>query len=120
MSDIRFSDIAWGATFQLAIIRLVSASLVVILFSVVSDPASFTGAILGAPAFLGTLVLLALVGSYLAKSTGVELFGFLGLPAFIVVIAGDPPLWVLSKAKPGLLPVDRFGFFNKIVLFVMK
>lgn len=120
MSDIRFADISWGATFQLAIIRLASASLVVILFLVVSDPSSFIGALFGAPMFLGILVLLALAGSYLAKSTGVEFFGFAALPAFLVVIAGDPPLWVMSKFKPGLLPVDRFGFFNKIVLFVMK
>jgi len=120
MSDIKFADIAWGATFQLAMVRLVSASLVVILISTVSDPTSFIGALFGAPIFLGILVLLALAGSYLAKSTGVELFGFLCLPAFLVVIAGDPPLWVLSKSKPDFLPVDRFGFFNKIVLFVMK
>lgn len=116
MYEIKFSQIDWGATFKLAMIRLASASLIVMLASIVSGS---TGA-LGIPVILGALVLIALVSSYVVKYTGLDFLGLLALPAFLVVIAGDPPLWIARKFKPDLLPVDEFGFLNRTVLFVEK
>ena len=120
MSDIRFSEIDWASTFFLALVRLGSARIVIFVVMTILEPGAFNiGELFMLPVILGVCVLFALVFGYLYKSTGVEWLGLGTLPGFLTV-AGDPLLWLLTKFKPEALPVDRFGFVNRAVIFVSK
>lgn len=104
MDDIRFSDIAWGSTFTLAIMRLASASLVAIMFMVLSDPGAMSAAtIVQVPLYTGGFVLFAVVSAYLDMQ-GVDWIGFGALLGFL-------PLSVihsyggLTKSNPDYCPL---------------
>lgn len=116
MGGLRFSEIHWGSTLALAVMRLVAASLVIGLASLI-----FTGdpiGLMAGPVVLALFVAAAFVGGILDKM-GVPVIGITVLLGF-VVLAGDPLLWIISKQKPGLLPIENFGMFNRPMLFVAK
>lgn len=119
MNGIRFSEIHWGATALMVLIRLAAASFVVAILMFITNPGSISVAMLvAAPMFLAACAAAALVSGFLDKM-GVPVIGIAVLLGFVLVI-GDPLVWAISKAKPGILPVQEFGFFNRIILFVTK
>ena len=116
MGGLRFSEISWGSTLTLAIFRLLAASVVIgVPLSIMAGEA--LGLIMG-PVVLAMCVAAAFLGGILDKM-GVPVIGITVLFGFVLLI-GDPLLWFISKYKPGLLPVDNFGIFNRPMVFVAK
>ena len=118
MYGLKFSEISWGSTILLALMRLASASLVVAILMIVTTGQMSPAAIIAAPMFLGMCVAAALTGAFLDKM-GVPIVGLLVILGFAVIL-GDPLVWLLKKQKPDLVPVDSFGIFNRPILFVAK
>ena len=119
MNGIRFSEIHWGATALMVLIRLAAASIVVAILMFITNPGAVSIYMLvAAPIFLGACAAAALEAGFLDKM-GVPVIGIATLLGFFLVI-GDPLVWAVAKAKPGILPVQEFGFFNRIILFVTK
>jgi len=121
---MKFSSVHWGGTALLAVMRLAAASVVI---SILTIPMAVKsggniGEMLALPlaalVFLGMCISIALLGALLDK-LGVPFAGILVIAGFFVVI-GDPLVWTINKFKPGMLPVEEFGFLNRPILFVSK
>jgi len=55
-----------------------------------------------------------------AKAKGIVALGFV-LPFLLIGLVGDPIIFIVSKVKPALIPVEKPGFMSfSAVLFVLK
>lgn len=49
---------------------------------------------------------------------GQALGGFISLVSLLLVAIGDPILWAISKIDPMLVPIERFGIFNRASILI--
>ena len=117
--DIRefFRTIQWGATLQVAAIRVGVASIIWTLFMLVtgSVPAmELLPTVLKWILLLSVFIAIAIPAIGLAKAN-VPLVGIAALPAWLIVVA-DPLVKILHSMKPEWIPVDEFKLINPPVL----
>jgi hypothetical protein len=126
-----FKDIAWGQTILLHLMRSVCAAVVwtIVAFACGAKAEAFqilimvpAGYLLGVPIIFGMLKIVAGIFSIVGLGEFANLgYGLFSLIGALGIMVGDPLLFALNKIKPGLLPVEKFGFLNFcMILFVMK
>lgn len=121
---VDFKTAQWRPTLQLHLIRSSSAGLVWAALFLLTVGNSNDGPTWWAMPFM--LPLLYFVGApvYLVIAKIAAAFGDMGkaFGGFIVlalaagIVVGDPLVYVLSKQRPDLVPVERFGIFNLVVV----
>ena len=114
-----FQTIQWGATLQVALIRVAIASLLWPLIFVIFGSASvseFFPQVFTFFLLLLTFLAVAIPAIGLARAD-VPFVGLAALPAWLVVIA-DPFVKLLHSKKPEWVPVAEFKFINPPVLAV--
>ena len=124
-----FKAIQWGPTLGLHLMRAFSAGLVwtiVLLASGSKGPdgqsAIFTGLVIIPACIFGLPPFLMMGFKFMSFFVGgLEwMFGLYSLVAALGVTVGDPILFLLNKVKVGILPVEKFNFFNfSVMLFVL-
>ena len=119
MLGLRFSEIHWGATLILALMRICAASIVVfILVAMVEPGGARFDVFLATPVVVGGSILAA-VGCVALDKMGIPFIGIGAIVGFLAVV-GDPLLWIANKFRPGIVPMQDFGIFNRTVLLVSK
>ncbi|MBV5273971.1 MAG: hypothetical protein JZU52_10110, partial [Lamprocystis purpurea] len=123
-----FQKISWRSTLQIALIRILVASLlytILWIFNNADGEASFMTLNvwlnilkfwLGLSVILAVAMAIAIPVSALSRA-GVPLIGLLSLPAWLIAV-GDPLVWIVWRLKPEWVPVDRFRLINAPVLSV--
>lgn len=77
-------------------------------------------ALIAGPTIVVFWTILGLVCAGLA-SLGVPLIGLFSWIAILLVLPGDPPLWLIVKTKPELLGMTGYKFLNVLLIpCVMK
>jgi hypothetical protein len=126
-----FKDIAWGPTVLLHLMRSVCAAVVwtIVAFAcgakaealqiLIMVPLQY---LISVPVILGLCKVVAGIFNAVGLGEFANLgYGLVSLIGALGIMVGDPILFALNKIKPGLLPVEKFGFLNFcMVLFVMK
>lgn len=126
-----FRDIAWGPTLLLQLMRSVSAGIVwtAILLAAGNGGEAFQAIfmvplyyLLGVPFILLIFKAVSPIFSAVGLGWGADLaYGLLTLLLALGIMVGDPLLFALKHIKPGILPVEKFKFFNFcMIFFVMK
>lgn len=114
-----FQTIQWGATLQVAAIRIAVAAVLWTFFMFVMGsltPVELVPSALLWAALLSVFIGIAIPAIGLAKAN-VPLVGLAALPAWLVVIA-DPLVKILHSKKPEWVPVEEFKFINPPVLTI--
>lgn len=121
---VDFKTVQWKPTMQLHLIRSVSAGIVwaVVLFLTVGN--SNDGPPWWAMPFMLPLVYFVGTPFYLVIAKAAAAFGDMGkafggfiiLALAIGIVVGDPLVYILSQQRPDLVPVERFGFMNFVVV----
>lgn len=118
-----FETINWKATLQVALIRVVIASLLWPVILLITGSGSHSGIFSGFFGlavvwfvFLLVAILVAIPAIGLARAN-VPIVGLAALPAWAVVIA-DPIVKLLHYRKPEWVPVEEFKLINPPVLAV--
>lgn len=133
-----FKKVQWGRTLWLNLLRALAAGVVWAIVGVVvalSNPQeqspwyAFLVLPLGTPlAYLVMLPVYFLVVKIMyaiSAISGVEGLGEFGAGAMAIVFGlalavGDPLVFALHRAKPGLVPTEKFSFLNfALVLYVL-
>lgn len=114
------SEVFWKETLWHNALRAVGAGIVwgLLLLSTGTVGESLRMMVMLPLIYFVVLLPVGLLASLLSSIPFVGLFA-----AFIalLVAVGDPLVWVLSKARPEWVPVDRPGFFSlRIVIFVLS
>ena len=116
-----FQTIQWGATLQVAAIRIVIASILwPLLFFILGNTkvAEFFPLVFGFILVLAAFIAIAIPAIGLARAN-VPYIGLAALPAWMVVVA-DPFVKVLHAKRPDLVPVDEFKLINPPVLAIFQ
>jgi ankyrin repeat protein len=116
-----FQTIQWGATLQVAAIRIVIASVIWPLLFVIlgnTKAAEFFPLVFGFILVLGAFIAIAIPAIGLVQAN-VPYIGLAALPAWMVVVA-DPLVKLLHSKRPDMVPVDEFKWINPPVLAVFQ
>jgi hypothetical protein len=122
-----FKKIQWVPTFLLHLMRAFSAGLIwclVMMFTGARGTVSPFSILLTFPIIYFTFVPMILVISKI-MSIFIDVLGegFYAMVSFffaLLIIVGDPLLFVLNKLKPGILPVEKFNIVNfSMMLFIL-
>ena len=114
-----FQTIQWGATLQIAAIRIAIASMLwPLLFVILGNTtvAEFFPQVFSLLLMLTAFIAIAIPAIGLARAN-VPLVGLAALPAWLVVIA-DPLVKIIHSKKPEWVPVEEFKFINPPVLAI--
>ncbi|NUM45469.1 MAG: hypothetical protein HUU38_12260 [Anaerolineales bacterium] len=114
-----FKHIQWGSTLWLALLRSLSSTVMWFFIALaLQDDAAFS--MLAFPVIYFAILLPAGLIASVLNDWGVPFVWFILLMASISIIVGDPLLWVINKIKPGIVPVEEYGFINfKLIIFVL-
>lgn len=117
------SSVSWPQTIILNMIRMFFGGLVIALIALIATR-EFGALVLILSAPLGWLVVSLpawLICQKLpSKPEGIVALIFV-LPFLIIGLVGDPFIFIISKVKPTLIPVDKPGLMSfSAVLFVLK
>lgn len=112
--------VAWPKTLVAIFLRSVFAGLFWASVLRFGGDMKIADALIAGPAIVGTWTIIGLVSAGLA-SLGVPLIGLFSWLAILLVLPGDPPLWLIVKAKPELLGMTGYKFLNALLIpCVMK
>lgn len=114
-----FQTILWGATLQVAAIRIALASILWSLISVIlgnTTAAEFFPQVFMFLFLLTAFIAIAIPATGLARAN-VPFVGLAALPAWLVAVA-DPLVKLIHAKKPEFIPVDEFKLINPPVLAV--
>lgn len=118
-----FRDLDWAITGRVALLRGIAASIPASVFMFL-DSGSGVGDVpilyfVSLAGILGFALPASLLFGGLARS-GVPYVGILGLFFALIVMMGDPLVWILHKFKPEWVGVKKFGFINPSFIYVFK
>lgn len=126
-----FKHIKWKETLLLNLIRSFSAGIIWLIAGITiqiadqqTQQAMPLAAMLLFPimlpvAYFTFLMPVGLICSFLSD-IGIPFVGLITAFAAISVAVGDPIMYVLHSSKPGLVPVEDYGFFNfRMIIFVL-
>lgn len=119
MSGFSLSKVAWKETLILNVARSIAASLVWFLIILLSSN-TFPLALLTFPIqYLLFFVPLGIFCSYVSRI--LPFVGLITLALAIIIVVGDPLIWLITSLKPGLLSVDKYSPFNFVlIMYVLK
>jgi hypothetical protein len=116
--------IAWGSTLLINLLRAVGAGVVWMIIMLISRNTSMgLGSILTLPLILPIAYFVILLPLGLASMSlnraGVSYVGLVSIVCSLVIIPGDPVVWIFDQATGHkYLPVKQFGFMNFTVIVV--
>ena len=117
-----FRRIQWLPTLGLNELRAMCSGIVIYLIISIAGGQWTAWPIMLALPF-GYLIFI-LPGFFLCQALarrGVDVAGWIGLILCLEVVAGDPVVFVLRKAFPRLVPVEKFGLLNfAVIIFVLR
>lgn len=123
LNGINFRQVRWGATLWVHLLRAAAAGLVWAL--IVMLVSGWHPILVGFPAFWAasyvvTLPLAIVVGKILTMLVGDVGFGLAMLLFTIGLLPGDPLVHWLHRTRPSMVPVERFGVMNfMLIMFVL-
>ncbi len=119
-----FRSIDWGATLKHSLLRAFCAGLVWAIVMMLTDGHINIGTVLMVPLIFPVfyMAILLPLGILAAKLSGVVPFvGWIAIIAAVLIVVGDPLVCILSLFAPKLVPMDKPGFFNfVIVIWLLK
>lgn len=119
-----FSQILWKETLWLNFLRPLCALPVLITFSVLTNNPSGTPAFFISYPFLYLFIIfpVLLLIKAIASAAGGPLAWIIMVPlSLICITGGDPLVFLLSKVKPGLVPIKNYPFLSfNVAMFVLK
>lgn len=126
----QLTSVLWLPTLQLNGLRAVSAGFVIAVISLFMETPGTAGTarltaaatvLLSFPlCYLLFLLPLGLILSMLSR-VGVPFTGILAAFFSLLVVLGDPLLFIAGRLRAGLLPVDDFSFMNwRLVIMVTQ
>ena len=117
-----FKLIKWKETLWVNFLRSAFAGPIWMIFAAVVGEMPFSQALvyLLFPVLYLVGVLPIGLGASFLSSIGVPFVGWFALAMALLIIAGDPFVFVLHKIKPEIVPVKKFNIINfTIILFVL-
>lgn len=123
-----FKNVNWPATLKYSLIRAFFAGVAWFLLGLMIGAGNQSGQSLhGAGMVIGFpicyfifLLPIGLVTGWLS-GMGVPFAGFISLVFSLMIVIGDPFVFILKKLQPNSVPVDKPGFFNfKLIIFVIN
>lgn len=128
------TDTHWVSTLHLNVVRIVSATLTLVLLYILgrltgllSGPGWANVSILDAlvmPAALLVVGLGVIMVFRIAGSMGVPFMngpaGLMSLVMIVFVAIGDPLIWIVRKYYPTIVPVGKFNFINPHAVMLVQ
>jgi len=118
-----WKNINWKATFQFNVFRSLCATPVWILFIwfTGSSQGKFPWEMLLFPViYFAFWVPFGLICGWLAR-LGVPFVWMLSIISSLVIVIGDPVVWLIYKIKPDLVPIEKPKFFDfHLITFVIR
>lgn len=114
-----FKNIIWKETLWLNFLRALFAGPVWMIFMLATgEPFSIAGLYLLFPLmYFIAAIPLGLIASFLA-GLGVPFAGLFAIMFSLLVVVGDPFVFIIKKIKPELIPVENFGLLNfSLIIF---
>lgn len=113
-----WKKINWKATFQYNVFRSLCATPVWLLFTSLLNEQFIWQMILFPVAYFAFWLPFGLICGWLAR-LGIPFVGLLSIVSSLVIVVGDPVVWIISKIKPDLVPVDKPKFLDfHLIVFV--
>lgn len=117
-----FKQVQWGPTLQVNLMRAFAAGLIIFIATAIANQdASMWFIPLVLPiGYLIVYVPMGLIAEKLSEK-GVPYVGWVTVIIALIVMIGDPIIYILYKFAPRLVPVEHFSFINFVmILFVLK
>jgi len=112
-------SVVWGPTLLLNFFRSLAAGIAWFIFSILINSTS-PSLLLFPIVYFIILLPTGLIAGKLSEA-GVPFAGLFSMFISLLVIVGDPLVYILHKIKPELVPIEKFGFFNlRLIIFVLK
>jgi hypothetical protein len=121
MSNVSLDNVQWGPTLLLNFWRSVAAGIVWFVIMLSSqEPLSGAAAALLLPVGYFVVVLpLGLLAIFLTNA-GVPYVWYLSLAAAVMIMVGDPILFLISLIKPGIFGVQYYSPINYKLIMLVK
>ena len=125
MESFALKDVMWRETLYLSFLRVLVAGVIWTVFGYVNSPSTdLWWEVLAMPfAFLFGFHLfflpLGLIANFLS-GIGIPFIGIFTWPGIILVIPADPLIFLVHKIKPDFIQVEKYGFFNPMIIFVLR
>jgi len=117
-----FKNVNWQATLKYNAFRAAGAGIVWCIFELMSGAGLHAlPMIVAFP--IGYFIFLLPIGLITAwlSGIGVPWVGLVNFLFALMLVVGDPLVFILKKVKPALVPIDRPGFVNfKLVIFIIN
>lgn len=115
-----WKKINWKATFQYNVFRSLCATPVWILFTSLLNGHFIWQMILFPVVYFAFWLPFGLMCGWLAR-LGVPFIGLLSMVSSLVIVVGDPVVWIFSKIKPDLVPIVKPKFLDfHLIVFAVK
>lgn len=115
-----WKNIDWKATFQYNVFRSICATPAWVLLGYLSTKQLSWVMLLFPVSYFGFWLPLGLLCSWLAR-LGVPFIGLLSIVSSVVIVVGDPIVWIISKIKPDLVPVEKPKFIDfHLIIYVVR
>lgn len=119
MSSFSLREVAWKETAILNIVRSIAASVVWLLIFLLAFNTVSLALLMFPFHYLLFFAPLGVTCSYLSRI--IPFIGLVSLSLAIVIVVGDPIIYLITALKPGLLPVDRYPPFNFVlIIYILK
>ena len=115
-----WKNIAWKETVQFNVFRSICAIPPWLLLTYLSSKHFEWVMFLFPVVYFAIFLPMGLVFGWLAR-IGVPFMGLISIISSIVIVVGDPIVWIISKIKPDLVPVEKPKFFDlSLIVFALK
>ena len=115
-----WKNIDWKATFQYNVFRSICATPAWVLLGYLSTKQLSWIMLLFPVSYFGFWLPLGLLCSWLSR-LGVPFIGLLSIVSSVVIVVGDPIVWIISKIKPDLVPVEKPKFIDfHLIIYVVR
>ena len=114
-----WKQINWKATFQFNVFRSVCSVPMWALLIILSGQKLSWVVLLFPVFYFGFWLPFGLLCSWLAR-IGVPFIGLLSVISSLVIVVGDPIVWIISKIKPELVPIEKPKFLDfHLIVFAL-
>jgi hypothetical protein len=115
-----WKNIDWKITLQYNVFRSLCATPVWLLLFFLSSKHFVWQMLLFPVIYFAFWLPLGFITGWLAR-IGIPVIGILSIVCSLVIVVGDPVVWIISKIKPDLVPVDCPKFLDfHLIVFVVK
>ena len=117
-----FKNVNWQSTLKYNLFRAIGAGIVWCILELMTGAGAHALPMLIAfpIGYFIFLLPIGLITGWLS-GMGVPWVGLVNFLFALMLFVGDPLVYVLKKAKPELVPIDKPGFFNfKLVIFIIN